>query len=551
MPGDIPHTDSVAGIGRTCQVLAGTRNRAVLPLLLAGLQSSRSDVRAAAIRAAIRRHDSATHTQLIRQFAALAEVDQVVLCGAHCAMPHHAAPALRNAVLNGDTTLCKNACRIISLSGDFELFPILVKAAENKLHRHRDKVATTIFELAARVVHDLAHGADNRSGHRDPSFARHQLLVSLEQSVLRFEHHHRKEILDAFLLLAPIDNATLLKILRDSHHPSHPALVAELTSTEDAGIIERLVEILRDTDAPAAALKIIARRSDQRFLNVLLNGLKHPAPLRVLHNMKRLNRVSWLEEQRGLLLDLDGRAQAIAVELAMASELDRNSVFDLLAFLLQNGLGEARRASCKALAKFESSQADELVANALGDPDAGVQAAAVRQLRARRLPDALQRLVALLDSRSPEVRDAARSSLAEFNFTRYRTMFDLLDEQSARTTGVLVHKVDPSAGHKLIEELASPSITSKLRGIEMAIAMEATNDVRQLLIELVGHENVAVRKEAVAALAHCRDEQAVAILEVAANDPIHSIAEAAQQCLAQLRLNGSSSPGAVLAEDTA
>src|SRR6185503_12095818 len=159
-------------------------------------------------------------------------------------------------------------------------------------------------------------------------------------------------------------------------------------------------------------------------------------------------------------------------------DVNRDALFEFLAFVLGNGLAEARRASCQGLAKFDNPRADELVLAALNDPDAGVQAAAVRQLRARRVPDALQRLVTLLDSRLPEVRDAARSSLAEFNFTRYRTMFDLLDEQSAKTTGILVHKVDNSAQHKLIEELSSPSIATKLRGIEMAVAMEAADDVR-------------------------------------------------------------------------
>jgi NACalpha-BTF3-like transcription factor len=137
----------------------------------------------------------------------------------------------------------------------------------------------------------------------------------------------------------------------------------------------------------------------------------------------------------------------------------------------------------------------------------------------------------LLDAPSPEVRDAARSSLAEFNFTRYRTMFDLLDEQSARTTGVLVHKVDHSVQQKLAEELGSPSITTKIRGIEMAVAMEATNDVSQQLIDLAGHENLAVRKEAITALANCRGDLVIATLKLAAADSNHTIAEAAKQSL--------------------
>jgi HEAT repeat protein len=455
-------------------------------------------------------------------------------------MPHHAAAALKTAILEGDATHCKNACQIIALSGDVDLVPVLVRAAEDKKHHYGAEAAATVLELSTRIQQELSQwAAGDRSAAHDPSFKRHHVLISLEQSVSRYAEHRRKEILDAFLLLAPIDNSALQKILRDTAHPCHTPVVSELASTQDLGILERLAEMFRDTEIPPAALKIIARRSDERFIDILLNSLKRPVSVRVLHNMKSLAHVAWLEESRGRLLELDGRAQAIAVDLTMAAGLPRSSVFELITFLLQNGLTEARRACCQALAKFDGAQADQLVINLLDDPDAGVQAAAVRQLRARRVPDALHRLVALLDSRLPEVRDAARSSLAEFNFTRYRTMFDLLDEQSARTTGILVHKVDHSAQQKLAEELGSPSITCKLRGIEMALAMEATNDVREQLIELTSHENVSVRKEAVTALANCQGAAVISALKRAAADSNHTVAEAAQQSLARLQQEAS------------
>jgi hypothetical protein len=462
-------------------------------------------------------------------------------------MTHHAAPALKSATLEGDANVCKNACRIIALSSDFDLFPVLIKAIEDKKHRHRAEVAATIHQLAIQVQHKLAEwAAGDRTGH-DPAFARHHLLHSLEHSLGRFAQHRSHEVIKSFLLLAPVDNSTLQRILGETNHPCHAALVAELHSTQEIESIERLVEMLHDTDAAPAAIELIASRADDRFVETLLRGLKRPLPVRVLQNMKRVRRLACLSESRNLLVELDGRTQAIAVDLAMASESNRDELFDFLAFLLGNGLTEARRASCQALSKFDSPRADELVLSALNDPDAGVQAAAVRQLRARRVPDALQRLVALLDARVPEVRDAARSSLAEFNFTRYRTMFDLLDEQSAKTTGVLVHKVDESAQQKLIEELSSPSIATRLRGIEMAIAMEAADDVRHQLVELVGHESVTVRKEAVAALACCHGDEVVSTLMRATSDANHDIAETAQRSLAQVRLGDSSSRAATLA----
>jgi HEAT repeat protein len=151
------------------------------------------------------------------------------------------------------------------------------------------------------------------------------------------------------------------------------------------------------------------------------------------------------------------------------------------------------------------------------------------------LPDALKHLVARLDSPSAEVRDAARSSLAEFNFIRYRAMFDLLDEEAQRTTGSLVYKVDSSACDRLIEELTSPSVTSRIRGIEMAVAMQASQDVVEVLIELSVHENVAVREEAVTALGHCHGTRVVEALEEAARDSNRSVAEAAVHSLNRSR----------------
>ena len=239
-----------------------------------------------------------------------------------------------------------------------------------------------------------------------------------------------------------------------------------------------------------------------------------------------------------MLLEVDGRSQAAAVELAAASDIGRGVLFELLAFLLRNGLAEGRRASCHALARFKDPTADALILAALDDPDASVQAAAARQAPGAALPDALKRLVRLLDSPSVEVRDAARTSLAEFNFVRYRAMFDLLDDEAARTTGMLVHKIDYSACQKLQDELTSPSISTRLRGIEMAVAMGAADELQPQLIDLAQHESMTIRQEALLALGHCTCQDSENVLTAASRDPNGSVAEAARQTLAQRRRRG-------------
>src|SRR4029079_8300371 len=108
----------------------------------------------------------------------------------------------------------------------------------------------------------------------DPSFTRHQALNALEQSLGRYAQHQRREILDAFLLLAPVDNAIFRRILCDSRHPCHTATIQTLSTSQDSGIMERLVDLLRDTEAPNAALEVIAARNDLQFVNLLLHEVR-------------------------------------------------------------------------------------------------------------------------------------------------------------------------------------------------------------------------------------------------------------------------------------
>ncbi len=178
---------------------------------------------------------------------------------------------------------------------------------------------------------------------RDPTFVRRNVLATLEGSLARFAKHERQELIDAYLLLAPCDHSPMLRMLNERQHPCHTPMFESLAQSTVAGIAEKLVEILRNTDAPTAALEALARRSDPEFIRLLLASIKHPVPLRVVHNMKRLRSVAWLEEHCKVLLELDGRSQAVAVELAAASSISESSIFALLALMMRSGLAEGRR----------------------------------------------------------------------------------------------------------------------------------------------------------------------------------------------------------------
>jgi HEAT repeat protein len=508
-------------------LLAHTRNQAAVPVLFAALASKRQEIRLGAIHGLVVRRNREGHVQVLHQFPTFGERELAVLTESLLHSIHRMEPSLRDAVLAEHLDLCESACHVAVLGHVYQLLPTLIEVAENRKHRHSARAAATIVHLA-NLLHQesLARPQDKTC---DPALVRRNLLPSLEQSINRFGAHQRLEVVDAFLLVVPSSNPTLLKILGDAEHPCYRPIIDSLKTSALTPILELLTQLVHDLKVPASVLEIIANRKDRKFLDYLLHNIGTPVALRVLENVRRLNRLFWLDDARDALLELDGKAQAIAVELAVCGILSRNGLLALLRLLLERGQPEGRRAACDALAGFQDRQIDQLVLKTLDDADPRVQAAAARQLRQRRLPNAMERLVTLLDNPAPEVRDAARSSLAEFNFFRFRSAFEIMDERTRRRVGPLVRKVDPSSTARLIDLLDSPSMTTRLRGLEMTIAMEASDDVFGLLVQLLRDPDLGVRTEAVTALGKCHKPEALLMLRNAARDPILSVREAAKK----------------------
>ena len=465
------------------------------------------------------------------RFESFAERERATLAESLLGSTHHMKAALQEAVLDEKQDLCGNACHIILLGRVYQSLPTLVKVAEHRAHRHSDQAAATLVQLARLLQGEFSRPAQERSC--DPFFTRREVLPPLERSFVRFGNHQRLEITDAFLLLVPPSNATLLRVLDDPKHACYAPVTESLASSPVTAMLDLLAQMLHDTKAPSSVLHIIAHRRDRKFLDLLLHQVGTPVSLRVLENMRRLSTVPWLSEDRTTLLELDGPAQAAAVELALATNIRRNDQFELFKMLITRGEWEARRASCDALGRFQEPQAAHLVREALRDPDPRVKAAAARQSR-RRTPDATKQLVTLLEDPAPEVRAAARSSLAEFNFARYHAAFDKLNEKERQTQGRMVLKVDPTAPRRLIEQLSLPAPSARRRGLEMVAAMDAADAVFDHLVAMLDDSDLTVRTDAALAMGRATGAKAMMALRRAERDPNRIVRDAAQKSIDRL-----------------
>lgn len=512
--------------------LAHTRNQAAVPVLASALASTRLEIRLGAIHGLVVRRNPEGHAQLLARFPTFDERELAELADSVVRSPHRMQAKLRDVVLADDQRLCDSACHVILMGRVYALIPTLVEVAENPTHHHSAQAAATLVQLASYLHQETNARPAERTC--EPGIVLRQVLPALEQSMARYGEHERLEIVDAFLQLVPPSNPVLHTILNSPAHPSHQTVLNTLGTSAVIPVFELLAQLLHDTSLPLPALRIVAHRLDRKFLQFLLHRLGSRVSLRVLDNLRRLRAIHWLTDGRDVLLELDGRAQATAIELAKNGCVDRAKYISLLKFLLHEGQPEGRRAACDALADFHDRYLDPLILRSLEDPDPRVQAAAVRQLRNRGIHDAMERLVALLDHPAVEVRDAARSSLAEFNFTRYRGAFDTMDEATRYKIGRLVAKVDPTSVPRLAESLLSPALSTKLRSLEMVEAMDVADLVFDRLALLIEDPDIGVRTDAATALGASHQLEALQILYRAEEDPSHSVREAASRSIERI-----------------
>jgi hypothetical protein len=145
------------------------------------------------------------------------------------------------------------------------------------------------------------------------------------------------------------------------------------------------------------------------------------------------------------------------------------------------------------------------------------------------------------------VREAARASLSEFSFERYRAAFDFLANELRITAGGIVKKVDEDLSDDLRRELLSLARSRRIRAIEMTTASGIVESVEQELISNLEDEDHLVRAAAVWALGQSESEASQAALLAALADRSAAVQYAAQESLAERHRSGSAAamhPGA-------
>jgi len=519
------------GLATTFRILSISGNDAATRVLLPALDSPHQSIQEGALVALLGKRNPAGQSAILKRIPSLSPRWKGII-SQH---PGRLTGALRDALLGKDEILYQNACKAAVMFRDYDLIPALLAAIEDVSPSKADMAAKTLLQLVSLFYDEFAHSRQN-DVRQDHQWIRQNALACLETSAQRFGKHRRREMIEAFLLLVDHNNATLNQILQNPHHVSFLVLVEIMSSSSQEGVIELLLSYLEDPQVPSAVLNVVTNRCDLKFIRHFLRKIARGQSDVVRQNLKRIQKIAWLRNIENVVDQLDDAAQQSMVLIVMETGIARAQIFSVIKYILLHGKPGGRREAALSLAAFSGADANALALRALDDPDPQVQANIISQIRHRGIHGMQSRLVEKLESPHLEVRSAARASLTEFSFPRYLGTFEILEDEERRTIGALVKKVDQQTIPLLQKELKSPVRFRRLRGLQIARALEIADQVEEAVIDLLKNEDHVLRREAAATLAECPSAASRQALEAALHDSSLAVREVVQRSLQEQAL---------------
>jgi hypothetical protein len=511
-------------VDKTFSILRRSKNESVREVLRSALKSTIPHVREKTAAAIVFRRTSSGHEDLIVHWDKLDPSQRSIVRAHSGRLPD----TMSRIVIDADHELCGQACRVAIDINAYDLIPALVRAAEDKSHQHLTIVRSTLLTLAEQLQAEYGRPRDYKN-QRDPLLVRRHVVAELEASIERYEKHGCHDIVEAFLILARRENATLRNVINNPLHSVFPAIRDSFRKSERKGVICLIIALLENRPIPNLALETLAEREDDEFAAQFAAVIPSFTP-GAIKCMRRVHEFG-LVRNPNCILKLSDEHQASVIQLLSSMGIRNKDAFGIYKLILATGTTSARRIAVKNLKNFPAAEATQLIVAALEDDDLEVQAIAVGQLRDRQVPNALALLLAKAESDSAAVRRVAQNNLKEFHFERFASVFETLAGDMRTSTGRLVRKADPEGIEKLNEELRSRSRFKRLRAVQMTVAMNAVTDVDKEIIERLSDDDQGVRIEAAKALALSKSQQAKRALRDALLDRSRAVQEAAEASL--------------------
>jgi len=484
---------------KTIRVLSSSKGKAARRAMHFAVASSEPRLSLLASREVVKTNNVTGMFELVKQYNHLTKEQQSLLA-THV---DKLGVPVRMALLNENVAVQENAIDVIRHLRPYSVIPLLMRHLElGGPAQHFGVVQWAVNHLVEYFAEEFQGLVPRKATY---SYTLAEIIDAMERGLASWQRHEREVFLDVFFRLSE-RIGTLghesYEMMSNPNHPAHAVFVRKLICSQNHFVMRFLVRQLESIVVPKELLHATSRRTDLTFVRMLLETVGYHPSSMMQTNLSHIFRFDWLGGLRTRLEELNEGCHRFLVEMVHWSGLSAMEKTLIYETVLRFGSRLGKTAVLERLQQMLTPDADRLVLLASENADPEIQAAALSQLRSRRIKGATSRLLRFIDTPHDCVRDAVSGELTEFRMDRMLQNLDALSGEQRDYMLQVVKRIDPDFKETIARELGNPVQKHKDFLLDLLIVEKAVVTYETSLMKLVAHERILpLRLKAVKLLA--------------------------------------------------
>jgi hypothetical protein len=475
-------------------LLVESRNLAAVDALERLLESAKQDTRDCAVMALSLRRDRYSAERLVGSFERSSPFDRRGWKSIACRL----LPFLLEVLEDPSHKLFRSGLKLVGRCEIVEGFARLVGAAEQVSRPYASQAARILLELSTRL------GNEARSGMKNS--AREYLTKLLGDSLENFSLHRSQAIVEAFLVSACPNDATLQSILKQDDPKTLNILIRQWKTTQRQESLDLLVQLFGKPFVRRSLIEVLCRdRKDAGLARAIARSTEDGFSTSMASRIQQHGGLACFDEieKSSSQVSDDDRRQLWIVMAAGKVPLPK--LFEGIGSILEKPSLEAQHAVAEMLRRYQAPGCREILksmAPAMGwdgiEPaESDLESLMEQGLRFR---DSLLKLVGCRDSGSGEIRRAIIEFFHDFNLESFLENLDVLNDAAIRCFAEVLPLVDDRWHEVLLPVLKSNSPKVRCRGAIAAGYLPPHPDLRLSLTSLLGDQYEIIQEEAAYAM---------------------------------------------------
>lgn len=501
---------------KTFGVLSSSASPEAMNLLIAALESSLESISLAAAGALLDRDGTQGQREILTRFPQLLPAVQQSLQ----ARAERFDAQLRQLLVQGSSEQRKEGIEAVRRLHAVDQIPQLIQLLCRNDLPDLDSVAACLADLVNLVEEEVRQTSVTDASRNIVMSRRDRALAHLDQAISqRYESLVVKDpVIEGVLILGPATHNTVKKVLWQAAADCRERAGRMLMTSTHPKVMRQVLETLRQSYPHPKAFEAVATRTDIEFLCELISAAYAKSSGTLEKNLKQIEHLAWLEGPNPPFDLIPQALQPALLSLVYCTKVAPEFKSLTQDWLLRHGGPAGRMAAADKAALVDEDVIQDVLVESLDAADENVQAWAVTQLREHAVPATFGLLLERLESPSPEVRDAVRAELSDFNLERVLGLLDELDQSAALRVGELLRKIDETALRKLQHDLQHAVRPKRIRAAMSVVKLGYQQDLLQPLLDLAADQDFLIRRTMAELLGTVLEPEVLPVLERLSQD---------------------------------